>query len=151
MTTAANFSGYLDLYDGTLHESGGGMTMTAYLRADSAELVVDVTGADPNSTQTAKAALWSGRSPSAQASGAVATLAETWVDNSGSGNSGQTFGSLAAVTAGGRGVSASNPNSTTARVTFQPNTDGSFRVVLGAPQWTGGNALTTATSTTSPP
>ena len=146
LTGAADFSGYLDLYDGTLHESGGGMTMTAYLRADAAELVVNVTGADPNSTQTAQAALWSGRSPSAQASGAVATLAETWVDNSGSGNSGQTFGSLAAVTAGGRNVSASNPNSTTARVTFQPNTDGSFRVVFGAPQWTGGNALSTATS-----
>jgi hypothetical protein len=146
LTTAADFNGYLDLYDGTLHESGGGMTLTAYLRADAAELVVDVTGADPNSSQTAQVALWSGRSPSAQASGAVATLAETWVDNSGSGNSGQTFGSLAAVTAGGRGVTASNPNSTTARVSFQPNTDGSFRVVVGAPAWTGGNALSTATS-----
>jgi hypothetical protein len=146
MTGASNFSGYLDLYDGTLHESGGGMTMTAYLRADTAELVVDVTGASPTSTQTAQAALWTGRSPSAQASGAVATLAETWVDNSGSGNSGQTFGSLAAVTAGGRNVTASNPNSTTARVSFQPNADGSFRVIFGAPQWTGGNALTTATS-----
>ena len=146
LTTAADFSGYLDLYDGTLHESGGGMTLTAYVRADSAELVVNVTGADPNSTQTAQVALWTGRSPQAQASGAVATLAETWVDNSGSGNSGQTFGSLAAVTAGGRNVTSSAPNSTTARVSFQPNTDGSFRVVFGSPQWTGGNALSTATS-----
>jgi hypothetical protein len=144
LTSAADFSGYLDVYDGTLHESGGGLTLTAYLRADTAELVVNVTGADPNSAQTAQVALWSGRSPSAQASGAIATLAETWVDNSGSGASGQTFGSLAAVTAGGRNVVASNPNPTTARVSFQPNTDGSYRVVVAAPTWTGGNALSTA-------
>jgi hypothetical protein len=146
LTGAADFTGYLDLYDGTLRESGGGMTLTAYLRADAAQLVINVTGADPASTQTAQVALWSGRSSSTQASGAVATLAETWVDNSGSGASGQTFGSLAAVTAGGRNVVASNPNSSTARVSFQPNTDGSYRVVVAAPAWTGGNPLSTANS-----
>lgn len=51
LTSAADFSGYLDVYDGTPHESGGGMTPTAYIRADTAQLVVDVTGADPASTQ----------------------------------------------------------------------------------------------------
>jgi hypothetical protein len=144
MTGAANFTGYLDLYDGTLHESGGGMTLTAYLRADKAELVVNVTGADPNSTQTAQVALWSGRSPASRVSGPVATLAETFVDNSGSGASGQTFGTMAAVTAGGRNVVGSAPNSSTARVSFQPNTDGSYRVVVAAPTWTGGDAVATA-------
>ena len=53
LTGASDFHGYLDLYGGMLHESGGGMTLTGYLRADRPELVVDVTGADPNGTQTA--------------------------------------------------------------------------------------------------
>jgi hypothetical protein len=146
MTTAANFSGFLDPYDGMLHESGGGMTLTAYVRSDTAQLVVDVTGANPNNTQTAQVKLWAGRSPSAQASGATATLSETFVDNSGLGASGQTFGSLAGISAGGRNVTASNPDGLTAQVSFQPNTDGSFRVIVAAPTWTGGNAITTANS-----
>jgi hypothetical protein len=144
LTTAADFRGSLDLYDGMLRESGGGMTLTAYVRSDTAQLVVDVTGADPNATQTAQVRLWAGRSPAASASGAVAALAETFVDNSGAGASGQTFGTLAAVTAGGRNVAGSAPNSTTAQVSFQPNTDGSFRVIAAVPTWTGGNALNTA-------
>jgi hypothetical protein len=144
MTSAADFSGRLDLYDGMLRQSGGGMTMTAFVRADTQQLVVDVTGADPNGTQTAQVKLWSGRSPSARASGSVAALAETWVDNSGAGASGRTFGSLAGLTAGGRGVVASTPNTLTAQVSFQPNTDGSFRVVVAAPGWTGGDAIATA-------
>ena len=146
LTGAADFHGYLDPYDAMVHESGGGMTLTAYLRSDKPELVVDVTGADPNATQTAAVGLWAGRSPAATASGAVAALAETWVDNSGAGASGRTFGSLAAVTAGGRNVTGSTPNSTTAQVSFQPNADGSFRVIAAAPAWTGGNALSTANS-----
>jgi hypothetical protein len=147
LTTAADFTGYLDPYDGMLHESGGGMALTAYVRADTAQLVVDVTGADPNSTQTAQVKLWSGRSPSASASGGVATLAETWADNTATGASGQTFGTLAGVTAGGRGVVASNPDGLTGQVSFQPNADGSFRVLAVAPGWTGGDALGTANAT----
>ena len=146
LTGAANFTGYLDPYDGMLHESGGGMTLTAYVRADTAQFVVDVTGADPNAAQTAQVKLWSGRSPSAQASGSTAVLAETWVDNSGLGASGQTFGSLAGVSAGGRNVTASNPDSLTAQVSFNPNTDGTFRVIVAAPAWTGGNAIATTNS-----
>ena len=68
MTGAADFKGTLDLYNGVLVESGGGMTARIYVRADSDELVVDVTGADPASTQTATVTLWSGRSPQAAAS-----------------------------------------------------------------------------------
>lgn len=75
------------------------MTATIYTRADKDELVVDVTGADPGSAQTAQLALWSGRSPQALASGKIATLGETWVDNTQSGASGDTFGSLGAITA----------------------------------------------------
>jgi hypothetical protein len=146
LTSATDFTGFLDLYDGMLHASGGGMTMTAYVRADTAQLVVDVTGADPSSTQTARVALWPNRTPTAAASGAVAVLSQTWMDNQGAGNSGQTFGALAAVTAGGRNVVASTPDARTAQVAFQPNSDGSFRVIVAAPAWTGGNALATAAS-----
>jgi len=145
LTSASNFSGYLDLYDGVLHESGGGMTLTAYVRADAPELVIDVTGADPNTTQTAQVALWSGRSTSAQASGSVATLSQSWVDGGGDA-SGRTFGAMAGVSAAGRNVTASTPSSLSGRVSFLPTTDGSFRVIVVSPKWTGGNALTTTTS-----
>ncbi|MFB6724695.1 hypothetical protein ACFCV3_31250 [Kribbella sp. NPDC056345] len=143
LTAAADFTGTLDLYDGMLRQSGGGMTLTAFVRADTQQLVVDVTGADPNSTQTAQVKLWSGRSPQARAAGGTAVLAETWVDNNGAGASGRTFGSLAGLTAGGRNVVASTPNNLTGQVTFQPNADGSFRVVVAAPTWTGGDSIAT--------
>jgi hypothetical protein len=146
ITNAPDFSGYLDVYNATLHESGGGMTATIYLRADKDELVVDVTGANPSSTQTAAVNLWPGRSPQAAISGSIGTLAETWVDNAPTTGSGQIFGSLAAVTAGGRNVVASVTGSTGVQVSFNPNTDGSFRVVVGAPTWTGGNAATTGST-----
>ena len=145
ITSAPNFNAHLDLYNGVLIESGGGMTATIYVRATTDELVVDVTGANPNSTQTVQAALWSGRSPTAAASGAIGTLAETWADNE-TGGTGTTFGTLLAITAGGLNVTASVVNSTTVKVQFNPNANGSFRVVIGAPSWTGGNATSTASA-----
>jgi hypothetical protein len=144
ITGAPDFHGVLDLYNAVLVESGGGLTARIYVRADSDELVVDVTGADPASMQSATVSLWNGRAPQAQASGAIATLSETWTDNSALGNSGQHFGSLAALTAGGRNVKATTKGTTAVTVTFQPNTDGSFRVIVGAPSWSGGNAATVA-------
>ena len=122
------------------------MTATVYLRADKDEIVVDVTGAAPNTTQTARIALWSGRSPKAQTSGHVGVLAQTWKDNTNPGASGQTFGALAALTAGGRNVSVSTVDSRTVQASFTPNSDGTFRVVAVAPHWTGGDAPGTATS-----
>jgi hypothetical protein len=56
MTMADDFRGELDRYDATLRESGGGMTMKTYVRADTAQLVVEVTGADPGREQTAQVA-----------------------------------------------------------------------------------------------
>ncbi len=53
MTSASNFVGHLDLYNGVLLESGGGMTLTAWVPAGKDELVVDVTGANPGTRQTA--------------------------------------------------------------------------------------------------
>jgi hypothetical protein len=146
MTEAADFKGYLDLYDATLIESGGGITATIYVRADAQELVIDVTGADPNSMQSAEVQLWSGRSPTAAASGAIATLAETWQDPPGQWSSNNTYGTLAGITAGGRNVVASVSDSLTVRVDFQPNADGSFRVIVGVPSWSGGDAGSTTST-----
>ncbi|MFC1414101.1 hypothetical protein ACEZCY_33620 [Streptacidiphilus sp. N1-12] len=144
MTTAPDFKATLDVYDGVLNESGGGMTAKVWVASNKDELVVDVTGADPATAQTATVHLWSGRTPTAAASGGIGTLAETWVDNTELGSSGKTFGSLAAITAGGRDVAATVVDPTSVQVSFKPHKDGSFRVVVGAPHWTGGNAATTA-------
>src|ERR1700733_6409637 len=146
MTSAANFTGTLDLYNGVLNESGGGMTMQAWVPAGKDELIVNVTGANPSAQQTADLYLWSGRSPAATASGAIGSLAQTWVDNSQTGSSGLTFGAMSAITAGGQNVTASVVNSTEVQVSFTPNSNGSFRVVIASPQWTGGNATTTAST-----
>jgi hypothetical protein len=146
MTSASNFAGTLDLYNGVLDESGGGMTLQAWVPAGKDELIVNVTGANPSARQTATLNLWSGRSPSTAASGAIGSLAQTWADNSQTGSSGATFGAMAAITAGGQNVTASVTNSEQVQVSFNPNTDGSFRVVVAAPAWTGGNPATTASN-----
>lgn len=144
---ASNFSGRLDLADGVLEESGGGMSMKAWVSTAKDELIIDVKGANPDLTQTASIYLWSGRKPTAAVSGKVGTLSETWADTSGYGASGQTFGSLAAITAGGRDVQTSATNSTKITTTFKPNADGEFRVVVAAPHWAGGTATDTASVT----
>jgi len=144
---ASDFSGRLDLADGVLEESGGGESMKAWVSSAKDELIIDVSGANPNVTQTAAINLWSGRTPTAAVSGKTGTLAETWVDNSGSGASGQTFGSLSAITAGGRDVSASVVSPTKVQVSFKPNANGDYRVVVAAPHWAGGTATDTAAVT----
>jgi hypothetical protein len=146
MTSASNFTGTLDLYNGVLDESGGGMTMQAWVPAGKDELIVNVTGASPGTRQTATLSLWSGRSPAAAASGAIGSLAQTWADNSQSGSSGQTFGAMAAITAGGQNVTTSVVSSAQVQVSFTPNSDGSFRIIVASPSWTGGNAASTASS-----
>ncbi|MGW4730200.1 glycosyl hydrolase family 95 catalytic domain-containing protein [Streptomyces shenzhenensis] len=91
-------------------------------------------------TQTVDVKLWTGRNPTAHASGTVAALGETFDDAA----SGQTFGSLAAATAAGRAVSATVVDDHTARLSFKPRSDGSFRVVVAAPKYAGGAVGTAA-------
>jgi len=147
ITHAADFTGTLDLTTGQLVESGGGMTLKAWVDGAKDLLIVDVTGADPNVAQTASINLWSPRKPVNAVSGTVGTMAETWVDNAGSGKSNLTFGSLAAITAGGQNVTTTVVNATKVQTSFKPNADGSFRVVVASPGWKGaGDAGTTATS-----
>ena len=87
------------------------MTARVYVRGGTDQLVVDVTGASPSANLSASVSLWSGRSPQSAASGSVATLSESWTDG-GSWASNQSFGTLAALTAAGRNVSATASGST---------------------------------------
>jgi hypothetical protein len=144
LTGAGDYHGRLDLYAGTFVESGGGMTATAYVSAARDELVVDVTGADPAVAQTARLGLWQPRTPSAQAAGGIGSLSQTWTDTGRPGSGGETFGAMAAVTASAREVRASVVDPLTVQVAFRPRPDGSFRVVVASPQWTGGDPLATA-------
>ncbi len=137
LTSAGDFSGRLDLYNGTLVEHGGGMSLTAYVQVSTDTFVVDVTGADPNANQTAELRLWPPRTPQATAAGKTGMLAQTWVDNYGPGASGETFGALAAITATGRDVSAAITGSRAVTVTFKPAPDGHFRVIVACPHFTG--------------
>ncbi|MGI5442669.1 glycosyl hydrolase family 95 catalytic domain-containing protein [Streptomyces shenzhenensis] len=140
MTGARDYAGRLSLYDGQFVQSGAGMTAVSYVSAGSDQLVVEITGAAPDVTQTVDVKLWTGRNPTAYASGTVAALGETFDDAA----SGQRFGSLAAATAAGRAVSATVVDDHTVRLSFKPRSDGSFRVVVAAPKYAGGSVGTAA-------
>lgn len=137
---AADYSGRLSLYDGQVVQRGGGMSARSYVRADADQFVLEVTGADPARVQTADLKLWAGRTPTASAAKAVAVLAETFKDAA----SGSTTGAVAAMTAHARGVSASVVDPLTVRLTFRPNPDGTFRLVVGVPSYTGGEVAPAA-------
>jgi alpha-L-fucosidase 2 len=137
LTSAPDYSGRLDLYDGRFVESGGGMTATAYVDAHTDALVVDVAGADPATTQTARLRLWAPREPTATVRGATGALSQTWRDVDRPGASGRTFGAMAAITASGRAAQADVADPRTVQVNFRPHRDGSFRVVVASPRWPG--------------
>jgi alpha-L-fucosidase 2 len=134
---AKNYTGRLDLYDGEFQESGGGMTVTAWVQPTRDLLVVDVTGAKPDAQQTAKLHLWAPRTPKAAAQGAIGILSEHWLDDKNPGFSGRAFGSLSAITARGRNVSVTVTDPLTVTITFKPYKDGHFRVLVAAPHYDG--------------
>jgi alpha-L-fucosidase 2 len=138
LNSARDFKGRLNLYNGTLIESGAGLTLTAWVQTSTDTFIVDVTGADPNTSQTAELRLWPPRNPQAAVAGKTATLSESWNDHYGPGASGEQFGSLAAITAIGREVSATVTNPLVVTVTFKPTPDGHFRVVVACPHYNGG-------------
>ena len=47
LTAAQDFTGRLDLFNGSLLQQGGGLTLRAYVQISTDTLVIDVTGADP--------------------------------------------------------------------------------------------------------
>jgi alpha-L-fucosidase 2 len=137
LTTASDYSGRLDLYNGAFVERGGGLSATVYVQPQSDTLIIDVTGADPSKPQTATLQLWEPRAPKASTHASTGLLAETWLDNEDPGASGQRFGSLAAITAEGRNVTASVANSRAVTITVTPTPNGTFRILVAAPHYTG--------------
>lgn len=144
LVDAKDYRAHLDLYNGWFKESGGGMTAMAYIRADTDELVVSVTGADPAIEQLVEFHLWSPRQPTAHAAGAIATLEDSWKDQGQPGASGRDFGTLAALGADARQVRASVVDKRLIKLTFTPRRDGSFRVIMAAPHGSGSVAMVRA-------
>jgi alpha-L-fucosidase 2 len=137
MTSAKDYSGRLDLYNGEFVERGGGMTATVYVQPASDMLVIDVTGAAPDRIQTATLTLWPPRKPHSSIIGELGLLAETWTDNNDPGASGLQFGSLSAISAKARNVSLTISDQRTINLSFKPQADGSFRVLVPVPQYSG--------------
>jgi hypothetical protein len=52
--------------------------------------------------------------------GAIGTLSQTWTDTGRPGSSGETFGAMAAVTAGARNAQATVVDPLTVQVSFRP-------------------------------
>ena len=144
LTKASDYKGRLNLYTAELEQSGGGMTVLTYIDQALDVLVVDVKGADPKEQQTAILRLWSPRKPHVLAQGAIGALEETWLDDTEAGASHERFGSLAAVTADANDVRAVSNDPLSVTLSFMPRPDGSFRVLIGAPAWRGGDAAVTA-------
>lgn len=137
LTQAKDYSGRLNLYDGQFEERGGGMTATAYVQPDTDTLVIDVTGAPADQTQTAQIRLWAPRATKAVAKAGVGYLSQGWIDNVNPESSDRPFGSLSAITADGRDVSASVTDPLTVTVSFKPKPDGHFQVIVAAPHFDG--------------
>jgi glycosyl hydrolase family 95 len=137
LTSARDYQGRLDLYSGAFAERGGGVSATVYIQPQSDTLVIDVTGVDPAQPQTATLQLWEPRTPKSIAQRSVGILQESWLDDQDPGASGSRFGSLAAITAEGRDVTASVAKNKAITVTFKPKADGSFRLFVAAPHYAG--------------
>ena len=124
------------------------MTATTYVRADKDELIVDVTGADPNATQTARINLQSGRNPTAGASGGIARARRDVGRHRQRQRAAPARRSARSPRSppAAQNVTASVVDARTVEVSFKPNADGSFRVIVGRPTWAGGDAQATAAS-----
>ena len=146
LTRAKDYSARLNLYNGEFQERGAGMSVTTYIVEKLDVLVIEVTGADPGIEQAAELRLWSPRQPQASAAGKLAILAETWVDDKEAGATHEAFGSLSAITADAAQVHSSKLSSVSVRLTFHPRKDGSFRILVAAPAWRSGDAVSAASS-----
>ncbi|HEY9127678.1 MAG TPA: glycoside hydrolase, partial [Acidobacteriaceae bacterium] len=135
LTEAKDYHGRLGLYDAVFTEQGGGMRAEIAIVPETDMLIVDVTGADAETAQKATISLPAPRRPRAEADGKVGVLSESWADDWQPGSSGRQFGSLAAVTAQGRDVVAAVDGERSVTVSFKPNADGHFRLLVAAPHY----------------
>lgn len=141
LVEAPDYAGRLDLHDGEFRESGAGMHATVYVQPDTDVAVIEVRGADPNTRQSVLLHLWQPHKPQAIAQHGVAALSETWKDIGEAGASGQAFGSLAAITAQALDVRMQVQDPQTVALSFKPDKDGSFRILVAAPEWKSGDAM----------
>jgi alpha-L-fucosidase 2 len=144
LTSSSDFSAKLNMYDGEFQEQGGGLTATAFIQKSTDVFELDVSGADPAVLQTAILKLWEPRHPVLQAADDFAVISETWQDTLEAGASGQTLGSLAAIKADARDVRVERTSPLSFTVSFHPRADGTFRILVAAPTWRGGDAGKTA-------
>ena len=135
LTAAKDYAGRLDLYNAEFRERGAGESATMYVESASDNLIIDVTGAKADVAQTVTISLEAPRRPKAVAMGKTGILSEAWADDTHPGGSGRNFGSLAAITAEGREVSAKVIDSLNVAVSFRPFEDGHFRIVVAAPHF----------------
>jgi alpha-L-fucosidase 2 len=138
MIADRGFRGILNLEDGVLEESGGGVALKAWVDHDADRVIVDVRGLAPQMRQHIRLGLWEPRKPVASAQGDAAVLSETWFDSTQPGASGRRFGSLAAIRVIGRDVQALVIDERTVEVTALPTADGHLEVVIAAPAYDGG-------------
>jgi alpha-L-fucosidase 2 len=146
MTSAADYRGRLDLYDGEFIEKGAHLTAVTYVDESSDVMVVEVTGADPRELQQVELKLWPGRNPVTETSAQVGVFAETWRDTNEMGASGLTFGSLSGLRVDAREPHVVANGALSIKIAFRPKVDGSFRVLVASPEWRGGDGLGTATA-----
>src|SRR5260370_22241176 len=81
LTQGTDYSGRLILYDGEFQEQGGGIKATAYVQPDTDTLIIDVSGANPDSSQTAQLKLWQPRTPQTLTQGKIGLLYQSWLLN----------------------------------------------------------------------
>lgn len=134
-----DFDDQLDLYDATLRQSIGDLTVETYVHAERDVLVVNVAGADPDEPLTGTVSLWDDRDPESVITGSAVALAETFdgtdPEREKAGifeTDSATFGFVGALTALGRDVTTEYRDDRTLEVTVEPRTDGtcSFLAVL---------------------
>ncbi len=104
-------------------------------------MIIDVTGADADHTQTAELFLWPPRNPHEAVKGGMGILSQSWIDNKAPGASGLLFGALSAVTAEGRSLSAVITDPRTITLSFKPSLDGHFRIIVAAPHYNGSQTI----------
>jgi len=141
LVDAADYAGRLDLYNGEFTERGGGLTARVFVQPDPDVVVIEVAGVNPNSQQTATLSLWQPRRPNVVCQERAGVLSEIWKDSGEAGATGQIFGSLAAATADARDVRSKSDGPLGVTISFRPKADGSFRLLIAAPEWKGGDAV----------
>lgn len=137
LTSAKDYSGRLDLYNGEFVEQGAGMRAVVYTQPYTDTLVIDVSGVKPGTEEMAVLKLWAPRMTHASAMGATGMLVENWIDNQQPGASGEAFGSLAAITAEGGHVKAAVTGPRTITVSLRADSTGHFRILVAAPHYNG--------------